>query len=105
MRQTQWIPMVAQAALVAMVLVVAAGCSRVDPARERVNDAYAERLSAQAQAYQQEQARSERAGEAWSQRLTELGEALQGSSGMSDRAARAWTDRLSGLAEHLAAGD
>jgi hypothetical protein len=118
MRQMHRVSMV----VVAVVVVVAAGCARVDPGQARGNQAYSDRLTGQAvaqqqaaersararaawsqslnaqyAAYREAQARAERASSAWSLRLTELAHSL-GDGGMTDAAAQAWTDRLNGLA-------
>ena len=106
------------------VAVVLSGCARIlGSSRDRADDAWSERLNAQAQAVQ-EQARASRATQAYSDRLMAQAEAylevkaardqandawtdrlngLAGKTGMSDRAAAAWTARLNGLAELYAA--
>jgi hypothetical protein len=107
------------------VAVVLSGCGRIlGSSRDRADDAWSERLNAQAQAVQ-EQARDARARQAYTDRLTAEAEAylaaksaqaqadqawtdrlngLAGKTGMSDRAAAAWTARLNGLAEQYANG-
>lgn len=117
-------------ALVVIVAIQVVACARIDPGQARANDAYAQRLTGQAQAQQQETERIERSKAAWSQRLTEQADAylaeqarveranaawslrLNGlagrvatGGGMTDRAIQAWTDRLNGLAEYVGASD
>lgn len=107
------------------VAVVLSGCARIlGSSRDRADDAWSERLNAQAQAVQ-EQARADRAADAYAARLTAQAEAYiaakvaeqranqawtdrlnaqAGKTGMSERAAAAWTARLNGLAEYVAKG-
>ena len=68
--------------------------------RQRADDAYAQRLSGQAQAQRSAQQARERADDAYASRLTERARSL-GSDAIRERADQAWTDRLNGLAEHL----
>lgn len=86
-----------------LVVVVASGCARLATGQERANDAWSERLTRQAEYYQERSAERERAMDAWSDRLSGLAEESS-ESGMSDRAKEAWTERLEGLAEE-AGGD
>ena len=116
-------------ALVVIVAIQVVACGRIDPGRARAENAWSQRLTGQAQAQQQEEARMERFNAAWSQRLTEQANAHEaetaraeranaayaqrlselaehfGVGGMSDRAIQAWTDRLNGLAAHYGVSD
>lgn len=73
-----------------------------DAGAQRAADAYSQRLIAQAQAYLAEAAKRQTATQAWTDRLSGL--APDDDSGLSQRASAAWTARLEGLAEHLTSG-
>jgi hypothetical protein len=99
--------MLAVAGLV--LILIAVGFFR-SSASDRANDAWAARLTEQADQLQEE-ALVARAANAWSQRLSGLAEINfpgidtfeRGAVGMSDRAIDAYADRLTGLAEYYAA--
>ena len=91
-------------ALIVIVTTQIVACARIDPGQARPNDAWAQRLTGQAQAQQQEAARSERAQAAWAQRLTEQADAYRAEKARAERANAAYSERLTGLAEHLGLG-
>ena len=91
-------------ALIVIVATQVVACARIDPGQARANDAYAQRLTGQAQAQQQEAQRVERAQAAYAQRLTEQAVAYQAAQARVERANAAWTDRLNGLAGRVASG-
>jgi hypothetical protein len=93
---------IALAALITL-LVVVAGCARLADSSVRADAAWGARLTAQAEAHAEADARQERASAAWTARLDGLAERAAADRDARRRADEAWTARLNGLADHVTA--
>jgi hypothetical protein len=90
--------------VLATAVFAAAGCTAA-PVRERVNEAWSQRLTQQSESIQARADRQERSQVAWSARLSEQAHAYLAEQVRVQRANGAWSLRLAKLADHVAGGD
>jgi hypothetical protein len=94
----------ASVVLVAVVVLTTA-CGRLADGQDRAGQAWSDRLSGQAQAIQQDDARRDRAHEAYTARMLAAATAQRDAQSRRQRAMQAWSERLNGLAEGAAGAD
>lgn len=100
MRQHKWIQALGLAAIFALQV---AACANVNPGARR-DAAWSDRLTRQAEAFQQAAAKQTRSDAAWSKRLDEMAKAYQVEQARAQRADAAYSQRLTKLAEYILNG-